>query len=65
MAIWGPTRGWRVEPMMRPIEGRWIGAGSLSMGERMGGEVVSGIVTVEDIVRWWRLRRVAGLVFAP
>lgn len=30
----------------------------------MGSEVVSGVNIVEDIARWWRLRRVAGRVFA-
>ena len=30
----------------------------------MGGEVVSGVVIVEDIAKWWRLRRVVGRVFA-
>lgn len=41
---------------MRPIEGVWSDESSL---------MVSGVVMVEDIARWWRLRRVAGLVFAP
>ena len=35
---------------MRPIEGVWSGEGSL---------MVSGVVIVEDIARWWRLWRVA------
>ena len=30
----------------------------------MGGEVGSGVVIVEDIARWWRVRRVVGRVFA-
>ena len=64
MAIWGPTRGWRVEQMMRPIERVWRGEGSLSESDWMGREVVSGVVIAEDIARWWRPRRVAGRVFA-
>ena len=49
---------------MRPIEGVWGGEGSLSESDWIGGEVVSGVIIVEDIARWWRLQRVAGRVFA-
>ena len=50
---------------MRPIEGVCGDENSLNESNWMGGEVVSGVVIVEAIARWWRLRRVAGLVFAP
>lgn len=51
---------------MRPIEGP--GGGECSQSESgsdwMGGEVVSGDVSVEAIARRWRLRRVVGRIFA-
>ena len=49
---------------MRPVEGVWSGKGSLSESDWTGSEVLSGVVIVEDIARWWRLRRVAGRVLA-
>ena len=63
MAIWGQTRGWRVEQMMRPIEGGLGGEGSLSERDWTGGGVVFEGVMVEDIARWWRLGRVVARVF--
>ena len=59
-AIWGQTRGWRVEEMMRPIEG---GEGEVREGDWMGGEAVFGVVMVEDMAKWWRVGWVVGRVF--
>ena len=49
---------------MRPIEGAWNIEASLKESDWTGGEVLSWVVVVEDIARWWRSRRVAGRVFA-
>ena len=59
-AIWGQTRGWRVELIMRPIEG---GEGEVREDGWMGGEAVFGVAMVEDMARWWRLGWGVGRVF--
>ncbi len=53
-AICGQTRGWRVELIMRPIEGE------VGEGDWRGGEAVFGVVMVEDMARWWMLGWVVG-----